>query len=188
MDTQTLVKCHEVSIEGISPMLINIFPKSVRDDVSIFGDDLISQMYYGSKKMKKEPNPDERFNYVKDRFVFPAGGLKQSLISAAGKIPAITKASVKTGLIIEPCFLPLNYSYVIFRQDTIEKPRSTRKLCWWEFWGWSIDFRLQYFHSMSDSKLESLLVTSGDDVGLGHKRPQKRGEYGRFKISEFKEI
>lgn len=120
----------------------------------------------------------------------PAIAFKSSLISAAHKDLGIEKTLVRkavfTGLADPQQVLPITFSRVEVREDLVRVGAGQPDLRYRPyFFDWKCSLVLQFEPSMIRVEdLATLIERAGLTVGIGEWRPEKGGEYGRFKIDE----
>ena len=120
----------------------------------------------------------------------PAIAFKSSLISAAHKDLGIEKTLIRkavfTGCSDPQQVLPITFDRVETREDLVRVGAGQPDLRYRPyFFGWHCTMILQFEPSMVRvDDLLSLIDRAGLSVGIGEWRPEKGGEYGRFKIDD----
>lgn len=118
----------------------------------------------------------------------PAIAFKSSLISAAHKDLGIEKTLIRkavfTGLADPQQLLPITFERMEVREDLVRVGAGQPDLRYRPyFFNWKCSMVLQFEPSMVRIEdLLSLIDRAGLSVGIGEWRPEKGGEYGRFKI------
>lgn len=121
---------------------------------------------------------------------FPAENLRQAVITAAGR-QKIGRRSATTdmagALDIQPAMLDLYGDWEVDERPVVipsTKGRIMRARP--RFDQWSIAGTLRFDERLVDMKLcRTCLDEAGQYVGIGDFRPQKKGPYGRFKVTNW---
>ena len=53
---------------------------------------------------------------------------------------------------------------------------------------WEIDFNIKITDDIPEDVLKSILDYGGQYIGIGDWRPDKKGKYGKFIVTSFKEV
>lgn len=120
----------------------------------------------------------------------PAIAFKSALITAAHKDLGIEKTLVRkaifTGCADPQEVLPIDYERVEVREDLVRVGAGAADLRYRPyFFGWSCAMSLQFEPTLIQmGDLLTLIDRAGLTVGIGEWRPEKGGEYGRFKVDE----
>lgn len=182
------MKIIKVEVTGISPLLQHRFPVDVAEPTA--------------KAKNKTANPNDVESCL---YRLPDGTIYQPAIhfiacmKKAGTkftIPGQGKATYKnligSGVIlIDPEAIPhKNQNWEIDSRAIVNpstKGRNIRKRpC---FKNWVLVFNLEYDEDeISPADIKSILEYAGRRVGIGDFRPEKGGPFGRFLVSEFKEV
>lgn len=186
-------KTVSVTIKGISPLLINRFKEE---------SEVVQSMKKSSKKDYGTPRDQAEATAYSDpetkKIWIPTSWIKGAIqtISSDYKLPGSRKSvkSVSGGAIIpceEKAYFVEDYELsdveVDSRPVVIQRARIMRHRARLE--NWSLKFNLEIDTSIL--KLESvheIVGDSGKRAGLGDYRPQKGGPFGRFQITEWKEL
>jgi len=117
---------------------------------------------------------------------FPAGGIKEAVITAVLKLDKETRAAVNSGFHIigedETNMVVLSGEYHGEPFDfDFKKPQRTITLTLPVLDQWSATFRVQYLSSsISLKNIEQFFGDAGRKVGIGHRRPVQ----GTFEITQ----
>lgn len=122
------------------------------------------------------------------KFGVPVDAIKASWIGAAHKDLGIEKTLVKKALFVE-CndgnrVLPMECSEPVMREDCVRVGAGSTDLRYRpEFRSWAVEITLQYDSSMlTIEDIINLINRAGFGVGLCEWRPEKGGEFGRYKF------
>lgn len=127
---------------------------------------------------------------AKGRPGIPAIAFKSSLITAAHKDLGIEKTLVRkaifTGCADPQEVLPIEFERVEAREDLVRVGAGSADLRYRPyFFGWTCTMSLQFEPTLIQvNDLLTLIDRAGLTVGIGEWRPEKGGEYGRFKVDE----
>lgn len=183
---------YKVTIEGVSPLLINRFGED---------SEVTETIKRSGKKDYGTPREQAEKTAYKDddgTIWIPSVWLKGAIttISSDYKVPGSRKSlkSIIGGTILpveEKCYfqpsLKIKDIEVDSRPVVIQRARVMRHRARIEKWRLSIDFFLD--ESLLDEKtFNQLICESGKRAGIGDYRPQKGGPFGRFVLVEFKKI
>ena len=129
-----------------------------------------------------------------DRYGIPILAFKASLIGAAHKDIGLEKTLVKKSFFV-PCtdsnmIVPMECSDPIMREDYVRVGVSGTDLRYRpEFKDWSVEITAEIDADMlTIDNIAMLINRAGFGVGIGEWRPEKGGEFGRFKIDQTKPI
>ena len=117
---------------------------------------------------------------------FPAGGIKRAVMEAIAKLDLDTRRSVESGMHVigeeatNMVVLEGKHHGEDFDFD-FKKPERTVTLKLPVLDKWECKFRVQYMGQTINRKLiEKFLGQAGEEVGLGHRRPDQ----GTFKVQK----
>jgi len=163
-----------VTIKGISPLMMHAFPMQPIE------------------KLEKRP-PEEQAELAAYRdpdtsnLYVPAEAVRQSLIAAAAytKKQKLAAACVLVG----PERLGLGVSTFEIDARPVVIPSTKGRIVRYRprLEGWSITFTLVYDPSLlKETEVRRIVNDAGSLVGLLEFRPQRKGPYGRFMVTEWK--
>jgi len=175
----------EVTVEGTTPLLMNRFM-----DKSI---DTKSKKRTGA--MAEKDIKDKLYIY-NNKVHIPAVYFRNSLIEAGkqfkitGKGKATYSKIIGSTIDINPEMILLKEDYVPFRiaavnpmtkgRMMVERPRFNK---------WTATFEITLNdEAVPVSVTNEILSHAGKYVGIGDWRPQKKGMFGKFMITSFKEV
>lgn len=182
------MKLIDVEITGISPILQHRFP-----------------METAEKKPRQKNKDQQADNVEQSLYRLPDGTIYQpaihilSSMKKAGskfQIPGQGKSTYKNlvgsgAVIISPDAIPhKNQSYDIDARPVVNpstKGRIVRMRPMLTHW--MLHFQIEYDETeISCKDINEILSYAGKRIGIGDFRPEKGGSFGRFMISNFKEI
>lgn len=192
----------EVEVAGITPLLVHNFgakaikqmldkqtgaAKTAKPKKDPFMDFRESLYIIDEKKVPKNKlEAGQAWKYVPDTFGFPASGFKMAMVTACSFVEAIPKTRVRGLVHIHGDLLPIKYSKLVMRQDTVriggfKKVADIRFRG--EFHDWSVKLRISYNkNAITPAQIAMLINNAGFSVGVGEWRPEKNGSLGTFAI------
>lgn len=190
--TDTHVK---IRIEGISPLLVHAIPQSL-----LFPDPGGKQVYTGAKPTPREEADASLYKATvkgKDIPVIPGQNLFKCLIEG-GKFHKIGRSKVTTrdsslvpaAITLLDMVIPIEFeapwevhSQMITNQNTGGKVPCHRP----RFDDWALEFELQVDADFMNINLIRLIVDdAGKKIGLGSRRPERKGPFGKFVVTQWK--
>ena len=181
----------EFGVVGISPLVMHAW--------SIKG---IKQMRMTAIERRKQPkvarDPEgemDEATYKKDgKVAFPLLSLKASMIAAAHKDIGIEKTMVRKAFFLE-CDNPerlvdLEHSEAVMREDVVRVGVSQTDLRYrpmFEQWKFRVSAIVDY-DLLNESNVVNLVNRAGFSCGVGEMRPERGGEFGRFKVGPEVEV
>jgi hypothetical protein len=174
----------KVTIEGTTPILFNRFR-----DVAIEGK---SKKRTGAMA---ESDVEDKL-YIQDgKTQLPATYLRNSIVEASKQFKIVGKGKstysklIASTVDIEPFYIELDADkYEIFRISAVNpmtKGRMMTERPKYNNWKASFEIILND-DAVPVSVLNEVLEHAGKYVGVGDWRPEKKGMFGKFMISEFK--
>jgi len=171
-------------IEGISPYLMHKFS----------GTDEKSKSRTGTKNYKDETEK-ALYRDPSGKVYVPSSQIHGCLIGAGRQLQVVGKGKATYGklfgafVMIEPAVLtikPQKYT-VDERPVVVQKARIIRYRPKWEQWSLEFDVVIMD-EDIASEVVKQALDNGGRYVGIGDFRPSKGGSFGRFQVTEFKEI
>lgn len=172
-------------IEGTTPLLVNRFRDSQIEGKSKKRGEAIDELITEKLYLTAEGKP-----YI------PAVYLHRALIDAGkrlqvrGQKKATYSKIVGAVVQIEPEALVLSPNkYVPFRISAVNPMTKGRMMVTRpRFEKWGIEFNILVSdESVGSDTLNTLLVEAGRSTGIGDWRPEKKGSFGKFIVTSFKE-
>lgn len=193
------IKEVEVTIKGVSPLIINNFneksrqqivdaqmkkakPKEVRNPI----EDFIRANYWLTPM--PEEFTEEAFSKAIDegaRFGFPAKGIKASIVSGAFRNGMTKdKVSLYGAFLIPDEMIEIKYGEIIMREDYVRIAHGGTDVRFRpEFKNWSMTFKIQYNeNSYTLEQIINFINLGGFSCGLGEMRTEKGGNFGSYKV------
>lgn len=173
------MKSLSVSIKGISPLLMNAYREAPD------GFKLMSPKEQAENGVYRDPK-------TRDLYV-PVDNVMRALISGAGYSKGKGRASlqkeVAAALFVSPARISLGTTeYEVDSRGIVipaTRGRTMRHRARIE--DWAVEFTVEFDETLLNSKqIEKILVDTGSRVGLMDFRPEKKGPYGRFEVTDIK--
>ena len=179
-------------IVGISPLVEHQWSEKAKE--------MIRQKHAGKKTKTREVRDPEKeaedaAYKIEGKYGIPGMGFKKSLISAAHKDIGIEKTLVRKAVFLltenQDHIIPLEGDdpYVI-REDMVRVGQGSADLRYRPMWtAWSVEIKLEVdFDLLGPEDVINLVNRGGFGVGLCEGRPEKDGEWGRYKVDEARPI
>lgn len=183
-----------VPIIGTMPLIVNNFDEKSRRQ-------MLDGMQ-GKKAPKQHRDPEAEyeasFYRTKDGYGFPVTAFKAATIGAArfyGK--DVTMTSLRQFLFFHGQISEKNPLALVelvgeprMREDRVRLSMAKTDLRYRaEFPEWSCTLEITYVQSsLSQSSVLSLIDAGGMGIGVGEWRPEKRGEFGTYRIDPTQEV
>lgn len=176
----------KVTIEGTTPILFNRFR-----DVAIEGKSKKRTGAVASSDIEDKLYTDE-----KKKVVLPSVYLKNSLVEAGKQFKIVGKGKstysklLASTIDISPFYIDFKSDkYEVFRISAVNPMTKGRMMTERPmFKKWSASFSVVINDEAIDSSIvNEVLEHAGKYVGIGDWRPEKKGMFGKFMISSFKE-
>lgn len=186
------MKTFTVKIKGISPLLVNRFKE--QDEVPV------TMKKAGKKDYGTPREQAEKTAYADDdgKIWVPTSWVKGALATVASdyKLPGSRKSvkSVIGGAVI-PCdeksYFTEQYKIkdveIDSRPCVVQRARIMRHRARLETWELGLSLEIEE-SILPTENVHEMLVDAGRRAGLGDYRPSKGGPFGRFQITEWKEL
>jgi hypothetical protein len=175
-----------VTIEGRTPLIQHQWSEKAKKQ--------IRDKNGGKKTKDRSPcKPKQEFEAATYRtadggYGVPVTAIKAALVSAAHKDIGIEKVLVKKSLFIlcdDPGgILPMDCSKPTMREDWVRFGMNTTSLAYRpEFATWAVTFTVEYnADNLTPTDIVNLIDLAGFGVGINEWRPEKGGEFGRFRV------
>jgi hypothetical protein len=175
-----------LSITGLSPVITHAWSeKALR---------MMREKKQGKKTKDREPcNPEEEvesasYRTADGRYGIPLTAVKAALITAAHKDLGVEKTLVKKAIFIldqdASGVVPLVYKKREGREDPVRVGMGSADLRYRPYYyDWSAEIVFEVNHELlTIGDLVNLIDSAGFGVGICEWRPEKGGEFGRFKV------
>lgn len=182
----------KVKIEGVSPLLCNRFNEAAQEAV-------MKKHRKVSAKSDATPREDAAAKVYSQNGVdgFPGENLLSAII-AAGKFHKVGLSKLTTmDSSIVPAYVMIEEGFVPFVPETtpwevdsrpiVNPSTKRRQICHRpRFDRWSLLFTVNLDEEgISVPLLRDLIDDAGTKLGLGDYRPQRKGPFGRFKVTQW---
>lgn len=187
------MKIH-VTIEGVSPLLMNRFTEA--NEIAVSGGTTVA--FRGSKGTAREQAEPRRYCDGKGMLYIPGPNIFSALIAAGAfhkagksKITTMKTSLVPAGIQVEDLVCPLNTDqWEVDSRSVVIPSTGGRIMCHRpRVDKWSLTFTLDVDTTMFDPKLVRAIVDdAGKKIGLGDYRPARKGPFGRFVVTNWDEV
>lgn len=173
----------EVTITGISPVLMNRFPL----EGSPAGMDKRPKEEQAEHVAYRDPASGE--------LCMPSKNIYVALISAAAytkwKGVSTLKKPVAASVFVKPDLVSYGTKNYIIDSQPVRNPTTGGKIIKHRprINDWKLTFQLEWDDALvSDTQMKKVVEDMGKLVGLSDYRPENCGPFGRFVVSEWKQI
>ena len=184
----------KVTIDGESPLLMNRFTEKAQESAGK-GTSIVAVGDQGSPREQAEP---KLYTNKQGQIVFPGPNFFSCLIEA-GKFHKLGKSKITTArsslipaglLVMEVDSLiktKADPPWEVDSRPIVNPSTKGRRICHRpRMDSWGVTFTLDVDVSMFDPKFVRQLVDdAGVRVGLGDFRPDRKGPFGRFKVTKW---
>jgi len=181
---------YEVEIKGITPYLMNRFSEGEIDSTV--------KKHSGSQHSEDDLKYEAKHYRTPDGKIYvPATQLIGCLINAGKQLKVVGKGKSTysklfgANLIVEPeAILMSNQSPVPYRISAVNPNTRGRVMTVRpRFEEWALKFRVVSQDDQIPAEvINSGLAIAGNSVGIGDWRPDKKGRFGKFMVTSFKEV
>lgn len=183
-----------VTIEGVTPLMSNKFSEKSMDEIE--AKQLGKVVKIGAKG-KAPRDPQEEFessiHMTHDgKPGFPSIAIKESLVITAGRLTGAVMTHLRASFNIPIEILGIAGDYpVMDRRIGYIKSGMGKKTAMpvyrAKYENWSIDVPIRYLENVSIELITNFLNMAGEATGIGSFRPENKGPFGQFKVTEVKE-
>jgi|TARA_R110000787_G_scaffold39498_1_gene98936 hypothetical protein len=185
-------KVVELGIEGRSGLICHAYSEKTRKQMQ----DKHAGKKVAVKREKRVPEDEYEACFYKledGTYGFPCTAFKQSAIRAAKMIDGINMTDARQMFFILPDGRDITrgiacvriHGEPFMRTDEVKVQQSMDLRYRPEFTEWTATLKIEYDEdNISASSIASLLSRAGMSVGVGEWRPEKSGDFGRFKLSD----
>ena len=173
------VKSKDVTIKGISPLLMHAFPM-----VPI--EALEKKTPQEQAELSAYRDPDTKGLYV------PAMAIQRCLIAAAtfskGKGRGSLQKVVAACILVSPERVPLGQDTFMVDARPVVIPATKGRVMRYRprLEAWAITFSIDYDDTLlTERELRQVVDNAGQRVGLLDFRPEKKGPFGRFMVTNW---
>lgn len=182
----------EVTISGVTPLLMNKFTDAAainagsssafKGDKGTPREQAEAKLYIGHDGKIMVPQPN-LFRCIVDGGIFFKAGKKQVTTAKSSLIPACID--------IDGLELPLTYGgqWEVDTRAVVNPSTAGRMQCHRpSFHEWAISFTMNVDTTIIPVKLaREILDAAGKRIGLGDFRPARKGPFGKFVVTQWKE-
>lgn len=175
-----------ITIEGTSPLIQHKWSEKALTQMRQKGS---------GKKTKDRSARDPEAEAIAATYLTADGepgvpllALKSAIIAAAHKDIGVEKTLVRKGLFVKApdatLVLPMKCSKPIVREDHVRVGMGSADLRYRpQFDEWSVELTCEYDADLlQPGDIVNLIDRAGFGVGIGEWRPEKGGEFGRFRV------
>lgn len=178
-----------IKVEGITPLLMNPLNEKAQQ--------LLKQYWDGMKKPKEKTKvtPKEiaeaKIYYTPDgKIGFPSSGFKRGIETVMPQFDKYGKKDIKGGVFFLEEIVPIKFKIKKVNQGwgrSSGMNRTPMPTIRPEFTEWSCELKTRFNTEIINlEQLINLLNWAGTYCGLGDWRPEKRGTYGQYQVSNTK--
>ena len=176
-----------VTIEGTSPLIFHRWSEKAKQMI------LDKQMKKAAKgREARDPQADYEASFYRDKdgdIALPVLMIKNAIVSAVRNVEGLTMTLIKGALFCygdNDGFAKVKFGEKNMREDMVRVGMGTADIRFrGEVKDWSVTFDIIFNPTVvSEEQILSLLDLAGFSVGIGEWRPQRSGDYGRFRVKE----
>jgi hypothetical protein len=180
-----------VTIEGVSPLLMNRFTEA--NEVAVSGGTSIS--FRGDKGTPREQATPKCYADKEGILYIPGPNIYSCIIAAGtfhkagkSKVTTMKTSLVPAGILLEEMVCSLNTTeWEVDSRSVVIPSTGGRIMCHRpRVDRWSLTFTLDVDTTMfSPTLVRALVDDAGKKIGLGDYRPARKGPFGRFVVKEW---
>lgn len=177
------IKTVEITLIGDSPLISHAWSKKAKEEM------LAKQMKKAKAgKEAKDPEKDfqESLYHLEDGgYGFPAVAFKAAAVTACTSVGSITKVAARQSFHVEGDMVRIHGSEPRKREDMVRIGMGTADIRYrGEFWPWWVVLKVRHnANVLSAEQITNLFNTAGFGVGIGEWRPERDGQFGRFRVA-----
>lgn len=182
-----------VAISGITPLLMNRFT----EEAQIKASNGTTAAAIGKKGTPREQAEPKAYKFENGTLYIPGANLFAAIVAAGkyhktgrSKITTMRSSLVPAGVnLLEPELSLKTKDFEVDSRSVVIPATGGRVMCHRpRLDKWGLSFTLEVDEAMFDPALVRTLVDdAGKKVGLGDYRPDRKGPFGRFVVSSWKE-
>ena len=175
-----------ITIKGTTPLLFNRFIEAC----------INNQVKKRSGAVKKE-DPEDKFYKTPEGEIYTPSTHISGMLIGSGKNFKIQGKSRQTysklmgsSVEVEPdVIIHKNQKWEVFSISGVNPSTKGRRMIYRPMMkNWEIDFKIKFDDDIPIEVIKSILDYGGQYVGIGDWRPEKKGKYGKFMVTKFKEL
>lgn len=184
----------EVTVQGVTPLLMNRFT----DETEVKLNSGTSSVAKGDRGTPREQAERTAYKDSKGNLFIPGPNMFRAIIDA-GKFHKLGKSKVTTqkntlvtaGMALSAIVIPLNTKVFEVDSRSVVIPSTGGRIMKHRarLDKWSMTFELEVDTTMFPVGFARLLVDdAGKRIGLGDFRPDRKGPFGKFNVTKWKEV
>jgi len=182
------LKTISIAIEGITPLLMNKFSDSQKEEM--MDKHLHRTKQKAARDIEKEV--EERIHRLPDgRVGFPSIGFKKAMVEVAPYLQGMNKKLAKGAFFIKGDLVPIEYDEMVVNEAVVRLSgagRVAQVRYRPQFNNWRCVLHIQYnANQISPEQIVNLANLAGFHIGVGDWTPQHDGQYGMFMVATKKE-
>jgi hypothetical protein len=188
----------QVTIEGVTPLLMNRFTEEAEIAVPGGAADGTRPAFSGKKGAPREQATPKRYYDRDTGALYLPGTMIFAAIIEAGKFHKVGRKQLTTrdsslipaGVTVEDLVCPLGTAeWEVDSRSVVNPSTKGRIMCHRpRLDNWRTSFTLDIDTTVFDPRLIRQVVDdAGKKVGIGDYRPQRKGPFGKFTVIEWKE-
>lgn len=177
------IRVANLKLIGDSPLIVHNWSEKSKKEM------LDKQMKKATQgKAAKDPQKDfedSLYEHPEGGFGFPAVAFKNAAVTACTSLnKAITKVAARQAFHVRGELVKIDGDLPTPREDMVRVGMGTADIRYrGEFRAWSATLSIEYNpHALSLEQIVNLFNHAGFGVGVGEWRPEKNGQYGRFRV------
>lgn len=184
----------QVTIQGLTSLLMNRFAEG--DEVAVGTG--TSPAFHGDKGTPRDQAERKAYKCQDGTLYVPASNIFACIIAAGifhkiGKKQLTTRDTslIPAGVTMEDLICPLNTNnWEVDTRSVVNPSTKGRRLCHRpRVDNWSLSFTIDIDISMfGPNIIRNVIDDAGKKIGLGDYRPQRKGPFGKFVVTNWKEI
>jgi hypothetical protein len=181
----------QVTIEGVSPLLMNRFTEAA--EVQVSGGTAVA--FRGDRGTPREQAAPKRYADAEGNLYFPGPNIFAAIIAAGSfhktgksKITTMKTSLVPAGIQVEDLVCPLGTTeWEVDSRSVVIPSTGGRIMCHRpRIDRWMLSFTLDVDSGMfAPSLVRALVDDAGKKIGVGDYRPARKGPFGRFVVKEW---
>lgn len=179
-----------VTLIGDSPLIMHKWSEKAKQEI-------LDKQTKKANKKKEAKDPEKLYKESMyempegsiTKYGFPAVGVKAAAVGACRSIDGLAMTQARSFFHIDCELVPI-FGDPIMREDMVRIGNGVADIRFrGEFKEWYTQFVVNYnADNLSPEQLLNLFQIGGFSSGLGEWRPQKNGQYGRFRIATEEDI
>lgn len=180
------IKSIQVNVVGITPLIQHQWSEKAKREMR--------EKHAGRKTKDRAARDGEQeaseatYRTESGEYGIPLTAIKSAMIAAAHKDIGIEKTLVKKSVFIRSdsgLVLPMQCADPVVREDYVRIGQGSTDLRYRpQFDEWSLNLHIDYDADLlTVDDVVNLLNRAGFGVGIGEWRPEKGGEFGRFRVA-----